>query len=221
MEHPLVDRQEERYYELTEKIQNQEAKIAKLTAQIEAFGAQKPALPSTLTKAKLTALPAAKKMNPELNVGDADPLAPLQENTVASSKHEDMHFYFEGLRLLEEQKFDLALASFRDFLKSNPVHVYADRAQFQIAEAHFLNKDYGLVVVATNLMESRYPYSFKLPEALYKRAVSFANLGQSESAQKSLRDLLNRFPDSSTAKLATLKLAELGGQPSTAPPLLE
>lgn len=217
-DHPLLDKNEERYYELTERLAQQEAKIAQLTSRLE--GMNSVPKEKTAPAAKPAPVRAPAPLPRTITAADGDPLAPLADNTVATSKHETMHAYFEGTRLLEEGKYDLALGAFRDFLKSSPDHVYADRAQFQIAEAHFLNKDFGLVVVATNLLESRYPYSFKVPESIYKRALSFEGLGQKDPARSSLKDLIQRFPESPAAKLAVAKLSELGGD-NTAPPLLQ
>jgi len=218
-EHPLVDKNEERYFELNDRLQQQDAKIAQLSGRIEALTASKVSVPPVKKLAPKAEMPKGADL---ITADDADPLAPLQENTIASSKHESMHSYFEGTRLIEDGKLDLALSSFRDFLKANPDHVYADRAQFQIADAHFRNKDYGLVVVATNLLESKYPYSFKIPEALFKRALSLAGLGQAEPARTALKDLMKRFPESPAAKLAVNKLVELGGATiPSAPPLLQ
>jgi len=216
-DHPLVDKNEERYFEMTERLSQQDAKIAQLTSRLEAMNGQaKPAKKAPVAKAK----PPVEREQASITAEDGDPLAPISENTVATSKHESMHAYFEGTRLLEQGKYDLALGQFREFLKSAPEHVYADRAQFQIAEAHFLNKDYGLVVVATNLLESRYPYSFKVPESIYKRGLSFEGLGQKDPARNVFKDLVKRYPESPAAKLAVAKLTELGGD-SSAPPLLQ
>lgn len=220
-DHPLVDKNEERYFEMTERLSQQDAKIAQLTSRLEAMnGGAKPAEKAPVAKAKPQGKGNVSAEPRTITADDGDPLAPLSENTVATSKTESMHSYFEGNRLLEQGKYDLALGSFRDFLKASPDHVYADRAQFQIAEAHFLNKDYGLVVVATNLLESRYPYSFKVPESILKRALSFEGLGQKDPARNVLKDLIKRYPESPSAKVAVAKLAELGGD-SSAPPMLQ
>ena len=48
------------------------------------------------------------------------------------------------------------------------------------------------MVVETNLLESRYPYSVRMPEALYKRAMAYEGMGQQEQARQTLRDF---FPD--------------------------
>lgn len=129
--------------------------------------------------------------------------------TVADSRHEGLHGYREALALLKERKFDEGVEDLRRFLKDYPDHVYADRAQFLIAEAHYSNKEYGLVVVAAKLLETKYPYSFRLPEVLYYRAMALLMMGQRPQATDALKDLVKRFPRETAAENASRKLAEL------------
>lgn len=217
----FVDKNEERYWELTDKVSQQDRQLKELQSTVNA-------LKVTLEKKekvagsvdKKTIAPVAKKSSREITAPDEDPLAPLQESTIVDSRHETMHHYFTGLTQMEEGHYDLALNSFREFLKQNPDHVYADRAEYQIAEAHFLNKDYGLVIVTTNLLENRYPHSFRLPEAIYKRGLSFSSMKQWESARDTYKELLRKYPASPVAKLASQKLGELP-RDKTAPQLLQ
>lgn len=224
VENRLVDRNEERYFELNEKLAKQESQLTRLSAAIETLNAQGTPKPIASRTAPPAKAPVGEPvLSDDILDDDKDPLAPLGGETVADSKHETMHLYFTGLQNMEEGKFEIALNSFREFLKSNPEHVYADRAQFQIAEAHFANKEYGLAVVSTNLLEARYPFSFKVPESIYKRALSFAGMGQKDSASEALRNLLKKYPENPVAKLASRKLGEFsaGSTKSSAPPLLE
>lgn len=141
--------------------------------------------------------------------------------TVADSAHETMQLYYRGLQLLEEKRYDEALKNLRAFLKLSPDHVYADRAEYLISQAHFMNKEYGLVVVETNLLESRYPYSVRLPEALYKRALAYEGMGQQEQARRTLRDFLSRFPKDPLAGEASRRLGEVSlAEPSHEAPTL-
>lgn len=144
--------------------------------------------------------------------------------SIADSTHETMHLYYRGLQQLQEGQYEDAQASFREFLKLSPNHVYADRAQYLVAEAHFKSHELGLVVIATNVLESRYPHSFRVPDALYKRALALDGMGQPDQARATLRDLLKRFPKDPTADGASRLLASLAGprEKGTKPvPLIE
>ena len=141
--------------------------------------------------------------------------------TVADSTHETMQLYYRGLQLLDEKRYDDSLKNLRAFLKLSPEHVYADRAEYLIAQDHFMNKEYGLVVVETNLLESRYPYSVRLPEALYKRAMAYEGMGQQEQARQTLHDFLSRFPKDPLAVEASRRLGEVSqAEPSHEAPAL-
>ncbi|NBX91795.1 MAG: outer membrane protein assembly factor BamD [Proteobacteria bacterium] len=131
------------------------------------------------------------------------------EDTVADSSDEAMHLYYEGTQELKEKKYDSAVKSFNDFLSENPDHVYADRAQFMILEAHLENREYGLALVASNVLENRYPHSLKLPNALFKRALCFLGLEQKAKGIQALKTVLSNYPQSSVAPIASERLATL------------
>lgn len=132
-----------------------------------------------------------------------------EDAVVADSRHEGMHWYYRGVEALKQGDYDQAVNFLRTFLKDNADHVYADRAEFLISRAHFLNREYGLVIVGTNLLEKRYPNSLKLPDAVYQKSLSYLGLGQREEAKRSLKDLIVRFPKDPVADMASRKLAEL------------
>jgi TolA-binding protein len=141
--------------------------------------------------------------------------------TVASSRHESMVDYYRGLQAMDEKRYDEAIGHFREFVRRNPNHVYADRAEFQIAEAHYLNHEYGLVIVETNQLEARYPFSVRAPEAAFQRALAHDGLGQREQARRALKDLMKKYPKSEFAARASRKLAELGPSAAYRPPLIQ
>ncbi len=128
---------------------------------------------------------------------------------VVDSRHEGLHLYRQGLQLAKDRKFDEAIDKFRRFLKENPDHVYSDRAQYQIAKAHYDNKEYGLVIVAAQLLETKYPFSFRIPEVSYHRAMALLSMGQTPQATDALKEIMKRFPKEEVAETASRKLAEL------------
>jgi TolA-binding protein len=172
--------------------------------------AKKPALPQKRAprgKMRKTSKLPIQKLTPEGEVAESE--GEETAETVVDSRHEGLHLYGQGLQFLRDRKFDEAIERFRRFLKENPDHVYADRAQYLIAEAHYGNKEYGLVIVASQLLETKYPYSFRLPEAGYYRAMALLNMGQRPQAAETLKEILKRFPKEPIAETASRKLAEL------------
>jgi TolA-binding protein len=211
----LFSQEEERWIKLNEELSQQRDEIKKLELalrDVEKRSSPKSSLPAThptkgaLKKSRASSKPEkssalpVEKLKPleeeSLDSPNLDPIAQSfqDEATVADSSQEAMHHYFTGLELYEEKKYDQAIKSLTQFVSLQPRHVYADRAQYWIAESAFQSKEYNLAVVATNLMEARYPYSLKMPETLHIRALSFANLKQAQAAKIALEKMMSRYP---------------------------
>lgn len=166
---------------------------------------------STPTKKSLKARGKGKMpVAPISKVEKAEPSTLFEdEATIADSSHEELHKYFKAVQLLREKKQDEGLILLREFISENPGHIYADRAEMLIADTHLRNKEYGLVIVSTNVLENRYPHSVKLPEALYKRAMAFMALDQKDQARKTWERVRNDYPKSKIADMAEKRLAAI------------
>lgn len=156
------------------------------------------------------------KIKPE-NSDEVRAISPLMEDaeTIVDSSQDLMHTYYRGLQFFNEKKYEEAIEAFRTFINESPKHVYADRAQFLIADSHFQNKDYGMVVVATNLLETKFPYSLKIPEALYRRGISFSEMNQMAQAKQTFSNLMKNFPKDPMADAARRKWVELAKENPT------
>ena len=137
------------------------------------------------------------------------PKVESEEDSIADSTQESMHYYYKGLELFEEKKFDEAVRALNQFVTLTPRHVYADRAQFLVAESAYLSKEYGLAIVASNLLEARYPYSVRLPEAMHRRILSLIELKQVEPAKLVLEKMMKRYPTSPLLSEASKAMAHL------------
>jgi|GEM_PF-1621223 len=216
---------DEKWVALNEKIKEQEAEIERLHALIDVLESEpsqeaaSPIAPPDLPVVKLK--PESEKFPDRKEFTLSNTV--VSDATVADSSHESMHFYYEGLTSLETSHFDEAQRAFTRFLQESPSHVYADRAEYLVAKSYFESKEFGLAVLATNQLESRYPYSFRAPDALYYRALSYVNLGHKARAEATFQDLLKKYPWHRLAESASQKLAELtkADSPAFSPPLME
>jgi TolA-binding protein len=154
---------------------------------------------------------AVADIEPESNRASRPALRDRDWKTIVDSRHDSMPLYFRGLQMYRSRNFDGALEVFSRFIQAQPNHVYSDRAQFYVAESHFQNGDYTLALKSTHLLENKYPYSFRIPETLHRRALSLVHLGQTQRAMDVWRDLLRRFPAEPVAETASHRLAELLG----------
>jgi TolA-binding protein len=216
----VVNPLEDRIAVLEISLRDQSQEISRLRGVINSLTPKK-----TTTAAQVSApetnqepiknLPTTK-LKPE-NSDEIRAVSPLMEDaeTIVDSSQDTMHTYYRGLQFLNDKKYEEAIEAFRSFINESPKHVYADRAQFLIADSHFKNKDYGMVVVATNLLETKFPYSLKIPEALYRRGISFAEMNQMAQAKLTFGNLMKNFPKDPMADAARRKWVELAKENPT------
>jgi len=102
-----------------------------------------------------------------------------------------------------------AVKMFETLLGEYPAGEFADNAQYWLAEAHKINRDYDKARAAFSKVVSQYPNSSKVPDALLK--LGFIELEQQNTAKG--RDYLTRvvtnYPGTTAAHLASKKLGQM------------
>ncbi|MBI4403110.1 MAG: tetratricopeptide repeat protein [Deltaproteobacteria bacterium] len=216
---PLVDKNAERIAVLEQQVQDQEAALQKLTGAIDVFEARLNEGPKVDRASGVRPEDrATKKKVPKrlLLLPAVAPDPEGEDSTVANSLHESMHWYLEGLDLIAKNQPEDALKAFSEFLRVDPEHVYADRAQYWLARAHYLNRDFVATITNTNLFESRYADSMQLSRTLLLRAQAFIESGQVNEGRALLRNIVSRFPSDPVAQEALGQLASAGSKNSNA-----
>jgi tol-pal system protein YbgF len=119
--------------------------------------------------------------------------------------------------------YQLAVESFREFLRRYPGHDRADHAQYWIGESHVgLARQYGnagerdkaaqalrQAVQEFRKVIANYPRRDKAPTALYQEALVLIELEQADLAQARLQYLVENFPQAEETRLARERLAAL------------
>jgi tol-pal system protein YbgF len=117
--------------------------------------------------------------------------------------------YRDAFGLLKSGEYDRAIAAFETFQQRYPKSQYGDNAQFWLAEAHYVNRDFAAALPAYQQMLAGYPTSKKLSHALLKIGYSYAELGKTAEALQVLNELQQRFPDTAAAQLAAQRIAQM------------
>ncbi len=117
--------------------------------------------------------------------------------------------YRDAFTLLKSGEYDQAIDAFEAFQQQYPTSQYGDNAQFWLAEAHYVKRDFAAALPAYQTMLNRYPSSTKLSHAMLKIGYSYSELGQVAEARTVLRELQERFPGSAAAQLAARRMAQL------------
>ena len=117
--------------------------------------------------------------------------------------------YRDAFGLLKAGDYAQAITAFSAFQTQYPNSQYGDNAQFWLAEAHYVKRDFAAALPEYQILLDRYPASKKLSHAMLKIGYCYADMGKADEARTALEALKARFPESAAAQLATQKLAQL------------
>lgn len=114
--------------------------------------------------------------------------------------------YRSAVEIVKTGAKDEAVAALRSFLEKYPRHEYADNAQYWLGEAFYAHKDYQHALVEFRATIETYPRGNKVPDALLKVGYCYQALGQTEKARAVLEQVVNLYPKTEPAALASKRL---------------
>jgi tol-pal system protein YbgF len=114
--------------------------------------------------------------------------------------------YRAAVELVKSGAKDAAVSALRSFLEKYPRHEYADNAQYWLGEAFYAHKDYQHALLEFRATIETYPRGNKVPDALLKVGFSYHALGQTEKARAVLEQVVNLYPKTEPAALASKRL---------------
>lgn len=94
-------------------------------------------------------------------------------------------------------------------LAQHPKHELAANAQFWLGETYYSEKNYEQAILAYQDVIKNYPGKEKIPAAMLKQGIAFADLGDTKSARFVLGKLKEDFPKTEEAKQAVEKLKSM------------
>ena len=124
----------------------------------------------------------------------------------SSDSGEDKSSYQAAFNLLKDGQYDRAIVAFQKFLTTYPDSSLADNAQYWLGEAYYVTHDYDNAVVAFRAVGEQYPQSPKVPDALVKLGLTQIDQKKLVEARVTLKQVVQRFPGTDAAKLATTRL---------------
>ena len=133
----------------------------------------------------------------------------LAETSTARPKEDPMAMYQRAFSLFQQREFGEASIAFEEFVRANPTHEYADNAYYWMGECFYGQGEFVLAIGEFQKIPELYPGGNKVPDSLLKIALSYDNLNNKKNAEKTLRQLIDAYPQSEAAKLARQKLAKI------------
>jgi outer membrane protein assembly factor BamD len=124
------------------------------------------------------------------------------------------YLYNLGYQYLQSTRYKQAVAFFDEVERQYPYSVWARRAQLMSAYASYLDSDYATAILTAQRFTSLHPGSSDAAYAFYLIAICYyeqiTDVGRDQQATQqaldALNDVVRRFPNSSYAEDAKLKI---------------
>jgi tol-pal system protein YbgF len=117
--------------------------------------------------------------------------------------------YDTAFNALKSGDYQSAIAGFRNFVTAYPSSPLASNAQYWLGEAYYVTREYPNAITAFQAVTAQWPDSRKAPDALVKIGFTQAALGRNGDARVTLESVLQRYPGTEAAQLATERLKRL------------
>jgi tol-pal system protein YbgF len=117
--------------------------------------------------------------------------------------------YQAAFELLKQGRYDQAAIALQQFMVAFPSSELSDNAQYWLAETFYVSQEYKKALPAFQLVLERYPESRKVPDALLKIGYCNDELERNADAKKALTEVVDRFPETTAARLASQRLDQL------------
>jgi tol-pal system protein YbgF len=121
----------------------------------------------------------------------------------------DQQNYQAAFDLIQARKYEDASRAFTNFLAAFPQSPLADNAQYWLAETFYVRRQFKDALPEFLKVTTQYPQSAKMPDAMLKIAYCQQELGDKVTARTSLQKVLQQFPDTTAARLASQRLDQL------------
>ncbi|MGK0296565.1 MAG: tol-pal system protein YbgF [Gammaproteobacteria bacterium] len=126
--------------------------------------------------------------------------------------------YQQAFNLLRQSLYDQSIRAFQQFLALHPNDKYSDNAQYWLAEAFYVKREFQQALQEYNNVINLFPQSQKVNDALLKIGFTLFELGDMAAAKTKLQELTENQPGTTVARLADERLKIINSAtPITAP----
>lgn len=149
-----------------------------------------------------TAAPAATPVAP---AGAA--VVPATAATAVSAQ--EQQDYDAAFGLLKQGFYERAAKGFQDFIVKYPQSALRDNAQYWLGQAYYVVRNFRQALDEFAKVAGDNPKHEKAPDALLKIGYCYYELGDWAKASKNLNQVITRYPGTSAAGSAALRIAKM------------
>ena len=114
--------------------------------------------------------------------------------------------YGQAFNVLKEGRYQQAIIDFRNFMNSYPESKYSANAQYWLAEANYVSRDYKTALQEFQNILSRYPESNKVQGAELKIGYTYYEMQDWTGARAALERVIKNHPNTTVARKAQERL---------------
>lgn len=111
--------------------------------------------------------------------------------------------------VLKDKRYEQAIPEFKTFISQYPNSVYLPNANYWLGQLYFTKGEFEDAANSFNTVVERYPDSNKRADALLKLGMVAQKMNKPALAKEKYQQVLSEYSDSTAAKLANVRLAEL------------
>lgn len=121
--------------------------------------------------------------------------------------------YDIALAALRQGDYVESARSFQAFLSDYPNAPLAPNAWYWLGESYYATQNYPIALRSFDTLLSSFPDSPKAPDAMLKKGYCQIEMGDAGTGRQTLNRVINEFPGSDAARLATSRLRALSLDP--------
>jgi tol-pal system protein YbgF len=129
-----------------------------------------------------------------------------------SADGSDRVLYQQSFDLLKDGRYDEARGSFKQFLEQYPESPLAGNGQYWMAETFYVGQDFSAALPEFQKVVDQYPTTRKVSDALLKIGYCQYELEQYTEAKAALGEVTTRYPETTAARLARQRLAQMASE---------
>lgn len=143
----------------------------------------------------------------------AFPVASGMSSPVPTSSNpaDEQISYLKAYELVKNKQYDEAVVAMQTFTQKYPQGGYTANAEYWLGELYLVKHNYSDAINHFSTVLQQFPSSNKYSASLLKMGYALADAGRVAEAKERLHEVMKKYPDTSTANLARLKLETLGG----------
>lgn len=139
------------------------------------------------------------------------PAVRVTSSTAGATGNQDAakQAYGSAFNLLKEGRYAQSIEAFTVFLKDHAGSQYVDNAQYWLAEANYVSREYKTALSEFQKLIASHPDSTKIPGARLKIGYVYYELKNWSAAKEALDQVTKLYPDTTVAKKAVERLARI------------